>query len=100
MGTPLINDFTRYELSEREVLDASVLNPLLIQHLQSQKAAIAEQLLDIIFVPGKELEFVQNQAFLQGQLSIYRHLLESSLEAYSALVELVRNESVSPNFSG
>ena len=93
MGTPVINDFTSYILSESEVLDASVLNPILVQYLQSQRASIAEQLLDLKFTQGQEFAFAQEQAFLQGQLSIYRTLIESSAEAYTALVELAKEEA-------
>ena len=95
MGTLLITDFSRYQLSEREVLDASVLNPVLVQYLQTQKASIAEQLLDLKYVQGEEFAFAQEQAFLQGQLSIYRTLLEASTEAYTALVDLARAEAES-----
>ena len=95
MGTLLIGEFTKYQLSEREVLDASVLNPILVQYLQSQKANVAEQLLDLKYVQGQEFAFAQEQAFLQGQLSIYRTLLEASAEAYGALVELARAEAAS-----
>ena len=99
MGTPVINDFTSYNLSEREVLDASVLNPILIQYMQSQRASVAEQLLDLKFTQGQEFAFAQEQAFLQGQLSIYRTLIESSAEAYTALVDLARHEAESGNSS-
>lgn len=94
--TSLLNsEFTKYSFSEREVLDACVLNPLLIQYIQTQKAQLAEQLLDLKFEPGHELSFAQEQAFLQGQLSVYRTMLDASAEAYSTLTELARAEASS-----
>ena len=97
MGTLITTEFSRYQLSEREVLDASVLNPGLIQHLQNQKASVAEQLLDLKYVQGQEFTFAQDQAYLQGQLSIYRTLLDASAEAYTTLVDLAKAEMQSGN---
>lgn len=74
------NTFTTYEFTDRELLSGSVLTGEQKNVIQNELAQIAEQRLAIDYDPAKPLEFVQQEAFLKGQISILRVMLLRSDE--------------------
>lgn len=80
MATQKPNTFTSYELTTRETLSGSILTGEQKQVLQNQLSEIAEQRLNTDYDPEKPLAFVQQEAFLKGQISILRVMLLRSDE--------------------
>ena len=80
MATQKPNTFTSFEFTDRELLSGSVLSGEQKNVIQNELAQIAEQRLAIDYDPAKPLEFVQQEAFLKGQISILRVMLLRSEE--------------------
>lgn len=80
MATLKTNTFTAYEFSDRELLSGSILSGEQKNVIQNELANIAEQRLNIDYDPEKPLAFVQQEAFLKGQISILRVMLLRSEE--------------------
>ena len=81
----IVNSFTSYNLSPKEILSGSVLNQEQQMVLQNEHALVAEQLLSLDFDPAKPNNFLQEQAFLRGQMSILRVMLLRSEESQKTL---------------
>ena len=91
MGMLAPTSFTSYTLTEQELLEGAILNVAQKQVIHTERALIAEQILTLAYDPAKPLEFVQQDSYLKGQLSIYSTLLERSEEAESALRALIQS---------
>lgn len=76
-----VGQFTSWNLSEQELFSGSILNYLQKQVIQNDLARIAEQILTLRFDPNNQNQFVQDDAFLKGQLALLRHMLDRSAEA-------------------
>lgn len=89
---PQRNDctFNSYEFSEREILEASLLNPLQRQLIQTDRARIAENILTLKFDPLNPNDFIQQDSYLKGQLEILQYLL---LRAEESEVQIQRMAS-------
>lgn len=85
--------FTSYSLTNKEELAGQILTIDQKNYIQNQRAQIAEQILAQVFTPDKPLEFVQQDAFLKGQLSVYTTLIDASDQCERELVDLSRNFS-------
>jgi hypothetical protein len=85
------NIFTSYELSERNVLEGSILNQFQKALIQNQLSEIAEQIMGLVFDTKDHAAFVQQDAFLKGQMSILRVLLLRSEESEKQLLSLSLN---------
>jgi hypothetical protein len=80
MATVKQNTFTSYEFTTREMLSGSILTTEQKNVIQNELASIAEQRLAIDYDPEHQLAFVQQEAFLKGQISILRVMLIRSDE--------------------
>lgn len=80
--------FTRYELTEVEMLNGTILNEMQLQRLRNHLADIADQILLLEFDSESPKKFMQDDAHLKGQLGFIRFLIDSSEEATKALQEL------------
>ena len=78
MATIEIGTFTRWKMTDQEILSGSILSYPQKQVLQNELANIADQILGLIFDPLNPHDFVQQQAFLSGQMSIIRVQLDRS----------------------
>ena len=85
MPTELTNSFTTYDLTEKEVLQGSILTIQQVQVLQNQRATIAEERLALTFDPSDITGFAQAEAYKKGQLDIISWLLDASVEANAIL---------------
>ena len=90
MPVPKQSTFSAYEFTDEVLLNASILNHLQKCKIQTELSGIAEQQLALTFDPEHPGEFTQQHAFLTGQLSIYRTLLEASDSAEKALQQLAQ----------
>jgi hypothetical protein len=80
MATVKQNTFTSYDFTDRELLSGSVLTGEQKNVIQNELATIAESRLAIDYDPANPLAFVQQEAFLKGQISILRVMLIRSDE--------------------
>lgn len=67
--------------------------------VQNQRAVIAEQLLGLEFDTTNTTKFAQEQAFLQGQLVTFKWLLDASVAAEAALIDLASTSAEQDNQS-
>ena len=80
--------FTQYELSQREQLAGMILTTDQQNYLQNELAQVANQLVNLDFDPESPLKFAQSEAFLRGQMSVYRVMLDRSNESAQQLQHL------------
>ena len=92
MAKLAVNTFTCYELTERETLEGSILNQQQKQLIQTELSEIANQILALDYTPTATTEFIQHEAFLKGQMSYIRVLLERS-EVSQKLIQSLSNNS-------
>jgi hypothetical protein len=85
MAVPIPNEFASFSLSEEEELSGRILNGMNILVLQNKLAQIATQKLNSKCTPQNVAEYMQEDAYLQGQLDILKNLLEDSLAAQEEL---------------
>jgi len=81
MATMIPNSFTSFDLTEDELKEGQKLTALQKQVIQNSRASIAEGILALKMDPSNQLEFVQNEAYLKGQLESYMHILICSESA-------------------
>lgn len=78
MSTVISSAFTRYAQTNQEQLAGSVLSGDQKQYIQNQLATIAEQRLALVPDPINYAVFIQDEAFLKGQMAAYQYMLDSS----------------------
>ena len=76
--------FTKYELTASEQQSGQILNDAQLGVLHNLRTDIAEQKLNLEFVPDKPGEFIQQEAFLAGQLKVLGYLIDNSAEVQKA----------------
>lgn len=81
------SSFTSYVLTEQEQLSGSMLSYEQKLFIQNQIGGIAEQKLALIPTPNDYQNFIQQEAFLSGQLAILKYLLDSSLASEQAVLD-------------
>ena len=77
--------FTRFELTYAEKLAGQILTYDQKCVIQTERADIADQLINLDFDPEHTLLYTQQEAFLRGQLSVYTVMLEQSARAEAEL---------------
>lgn len=92
MSTITLNTFTKFELTEHEQLSATLLSNEQKMFIQSQLADIAEQRLGLEPDPSNYAAFIQQEAFLKGQMTFARYLLDSSTASEQAALEAAQNQ--------
>lgn len=70
--------FTRYELTPTEQSSGRILNDSQLGVIHNLRTDIAEQKLNLAMDPEKVSSFIQEEAFLKGQLDILTHLIDDS----------------------
>lgn len=91
MGSQTLSTFSRFNLTEEEILQGRILNLYQKQVIQNELADIADQLLALDYDPTNNLKWIQDNAFLKGQLGLFRQMLEASEAAETALLNSVQN---------
>lgn len=69
---------TRFIMDEKSQKAALMLTAATRALLQNTKADLSEQLINLNIDPSNVSEFIQNEAFLRGQLAMVDYLLSSS----------------------
>lgn len=90
--------FSYLQLTDQQQAEGQILSTNQKFVIQNQRATIAEQLLGLEFDPTNVTKFAQEQAFLQGQLAVFKWLLDASVAAETALIELAVRQA-NPDFS-
>lgn len=78
MATIIPNTFTSYQLSDEEVSQGTMLTIVQKQVLSNRQANIAEEKLRLEIDPEHPLAFIQQEAYLKGQLELLDYILEDS----------------------
>lgn len=71
-------EFTSFILTEREQHEGRILSPVQVAVIQNERAVIATQILNLVFTPSDPDKFVQQDAYLKGQLAAYTAILLAS----------------------
>lgn len=86
MSNIQINTFTQFTLNEHEQLSGTLMSNEQKMFVQTQIAQIAEQRLNLIPDPNNYAAFIQEEAFLKGQMTAYKYLLDCSTASEQAVV--------------
>lgn len=81
----VINTFTQFNLTEHEQLAGTLLSMEQKMFMQTQLAQIAEQRLALSPTPESYTTFIQEEAYLKGQMDILKFLLDSSIASEQAV---------------
>jgi hypothetical protein len=87
MATINNNAFTQYNLTEQEQLAGTTLNFEQKLCIQNQMASIAMQKLALAATPNDYNTFIQNEAYLGGQLAAFQYLLDSSAASEAVIYQ-------------
>lgn len=85
MAYHIPNSFSTYKLTAEEETIGTMLSPEQTYVLQNKIAEISEQILALEFDVTLPMKFTQDEAFLKGQLSFARFMLDSSNSLRAAL---------------
>lgn len=85
--------FSKYTLSESDSVIASSLTTLTKQFIQNQICAIAESMIALDVDPNNYPAYVQQQAYLKGQMDGLKYLLDASEASEAIVLEAARNNS-------
>lgn len=78
MALPIPNAFQQFALTAEEELRGRILNSEQQQVLRNRLAAYATEKLFLKFTPSHQMEFLQQEAELQGQIALLQAILEDS----------------------
>lgn len=85
MSRIIISTFTRYEQTESEVLAATNFSPEAKQFIQNQIVNASENRLALTADPNNYAAFIQQEAYLKGQVDAFKYLLDCSENAEQTL---------------
>lgn len=88
MSRKTVNIFDTYEHTEQEQIASSIFSQTNLEYLHNQRTAIAQQKLLLVYDTTNPSAFVQEDAYLRGQLDILSYLIDSSEAATSAVAEI------------
>lgn len=92
MSTPILSSFSQFSFSESEQLAATALSTETKQFIQTEYSKIAEQRLALNPDPNNYPAFIQEEAFLKGQMQFARWLLDCSAETEKILAAPAENQ--------
>ena len=88
----IISSFTRFQLTEEQTLQGSILSANQAVVIQNQISEIAEEKLNLEFTPNDPLSFAQQEAYLKGKLDILMWVLAASDAAQAEVLSRNRNQ--------
>lgn len=83
MAKQVDSTFTKFDLSEEEVIVATNLPSLTLMFLQTMLANAAEKKINLTFDPTNPLVFAQQEAELTGEIGVLRTLLDTAADSAS-----------------
>ena len=84
--------YIRYELSEEEILQGSILSPQQEMVIQNQISDLADRIINLRFDPLNPVQFGLEQADAQGQIIALSYLLDSSRNAKQTLLKASQSQ--------
>lgn len=90
MSTLAASLFSRYSHSVEEERSAMILSTLQTEGISNLMCNIAESKIRLEVSPDNYSEYVQQEAFLKGQLEILQHLLDLSEETQRIILEEIQ----------
>lgn len=97
MATPLLNEskFLRWNFdSHEEELTAKILPQGYKLFLYNERAILADRILALRYNPEKQMEFLQEDAALRGQLDYLEYLLSESAAAEQEVMRRVSQQNI------
>lgn len=85
MAQLISNDFSSYQLTEKEELEGSILTITQKQVIQNHLSAAAHEKIGLEYDSAEPLKFAQQEASLKGQIDAYRFILAASDSAQDIL---------------
>ena len=76
MASLIPNDFSQYEFTEKEEIEAAKLTNYQRMHVQNLIASISMEKISHEPTPDNFSEFIQKEAYLRGQIDSLKYLLE------------------------
>jgi len=95
MSSLVPSRFQRYKFSEEEEIQGALLTTLQLEVIRNEQAIKAEEVLNLKLEEGKEKEFFQQQASLEGQISAYGYLIAKHEWAQDVMESRANNEDES-----
>lgn len=93
MNNLTVSTFSKFALSESDQVIGSTLTTLQKQFIQNQVCSIAEQRVALEVDPTNYASFIQQDAYLKGQLAAFKYLLDASTASEQAVLEAARSNS-------
>lgn len=84
MATQIISRFTRYALTNEELLNGAILTPLQAQVMQNELATAAETLVNFEIDPS-DPKNVRDHAYQKAAVDIFLNIIDRSIAAEKAL---------------
>lgn len=82
------SSFISWKFTEEEELSASILSDLQVKRIQTELCNLAESKLNLKLNPTNINEFIQDEAFISGEIAMLRNLLDVSEAASNLTQEL------------
>jgi hypothetical protein len=92
MSQIVINTFTSYQQTDSELIRAMTLSPEQQQFLQTQIAKIAEERIALTPDPVNYAAFIQQEAYLKGQIDFVKYLLDCHTDAINKIKEAAETQ--------
>lgn len=86
MSQIIVNTFTQFQLTEQEQLSGTLLSNEQKMFIQTEISKLAEQRLALAPNPESYAEFIQQEAYLKGQIDSYKYLLDCSKASEDAIL--------------
>lgn len=93
MPTPKPSQYMRYDLSKEEELQAGVFSHLQKCYLSNMMLDATDQKNNLDLDVNNPREFIQQEAFLKGQISVLRMLIDNSDVCMNELERMRREET-------
>lgn len=92
MAQIVINTFTAYQHTQEEELAGMSMCTEQKQFIQNQISRIAEEILALKPDPNNYSVFIQQEAYLKGQLDFAKYLLDCAIQTEQQLLEAAQNQ--------
>lgn len=84
----LENEFTTYEFTDQELVEAAKLTIPQRAYIQHQIGVLCGEKVNMKFDPLNSVDFMQNEAHISGQIDAYRFLLSGDEQSAEIIKEL------------
>ena len=74
----ITNYFTSYELTEADQKQGAQLSTLTVAVLHNLRSTAAQDKINLVFTPNDTLSFLQQEAYLKGQIDLLTYILDSN----------------------